>query len=121
MYQCILFVKHKTAYELRISDGSSDVCSSDLSLFMSDERMKRDVRLLGVTEGGHNWYEYRYIHRPELFQGVMAQELEITNPDAVHEIDGIKYVDYAKVHRSEARRVGDACVSPRRSRRSPYH
>jgi hypothetical protein len=68
------------------------------SLFMSDARMKRDVRLLGVTEGGHNWYEYRYIHRPELFQGVMAQELEITNPDAVHEIDGIKYVDYAKVH-----------------------
>src|SRR3546814_10333590 len=24
------FFKHKTAYELRISDGSSDVCSSDL-------------------------------------------------------------------------------------------
>lgn len=68
------------------------------SLFMSDVRMKRDVRLLGVTPGGHNWYEYRYVHRPELFQGVMAQELEITNPDAVHDIDGIKYVDYSKVH-----------------------
>src|SRR3546814_1310584 len=27
----ILFFKQKTAYELRISDGSSDVCSSDLS------------------------------------------------------------------------------------------
>src|SRR3546814_5115210 len=26
----IFFFKHKTAYELRISDGSSDVCSSDL-------------------------------------------------------------------------------------------
>src|SRR3546814_755376 len=26
------FFKHKTAYELRISDGSSDVCSSDLVL-----------------------------------------------------------------------------------------
>src|SRR3546814_11684624 len=25
-----MFSKHKTAYEMRISDGSSDVCSSDL-------------------------------------------------------------------------------------------
>src|SRR3546814_5259291 len=27
---CIFFVKQKTAYEMRISDWSSDVCSSDL-------------------------------------------------------------------------------------------
>src|SRR3546814_9930779 len=27
---CLLFVKQKTAYEMRISDWSSDVCSSDL-------------------------------------------------------------------------------------------
>src|SRR3546814_8182171 len=27
---CFLFFKQKTAYELRISDWSSDVCSSDL-------------------------------------------------------------------------------------------
>src|SRR3546814_12823765 len=29
---CILFFKQKTAYEMRISDWSSDVCSSDLML-----------------------------------------------------------------------------------------
>src|SRR3546814_14487425 len=28
---CIFFFKQKTAYEMRISDWSSDVCSSDLS------------------------------------------------------------------------------------------
>src|SRR3546814_2252585 len=28
----VFFVKQKTAYELRISDWSSDVCSSDLSV-----------------------------------------------------------------------------------------
>src|SRR3546814_7134775 len=28
---CFLFFKQKTAYEMRISDWSSDVCSSDLS------------------------------------------------------------------------------------------
>src|SRR3546814_7515989 len=29
-YVCFLFFKQKTAYEMRISDWSSDVCSSDL-------------------------------------------------------------------------------------------
>src|SRR3546814_5861220 len=29
-YGCIFFFKQKTAYEMRISDWSSDVCSSDL-------------------------------------------------------------------------------------------
>src|SRR3546814_7005941 len=30
MYRCFFFFKQKTAYEMRISDWSSDVCSSDL-------------------------------------------------------------------------------------------
>src|SRR3546814_2202609 len=29
-YRCFFFFKQKTAYEMRISDWSSDVCSSDL-------------------------------------------------------------------------------------------
>src|SRR3546814_2964762 len=32
MLEFIFFFKHKTAYELRISDWSSDVCSSDLQM-----------------------------------------------------------------------------------------
>src|SRR3546814_1925503 len=35
---CFFFFKQKTAYEMRISDWSSDVCSSDLSLEMSGEK-----------------------------------------------------------------------------------
>src|SRR3546814_5776801 len=30
MFLCVFFFKQKTAYEMRISDWSSDVCSSDL-------------------------------------------------------------------------------------------
>src|SRR3546814_8954230 len=30
IFDCFFFFKQKTAYEMRISDGSSDVCSSDL-------------------------------------------------------------------------------------------
>src|SRR3546814_2440241 len=31
LYICFFFFKQKTAYEMRISDWSSDVCSSDLA------------------------------------------------------------------------------------------
>src|SRR3546814_10247776 len=34
-YQSVFFFKQKTAYELRISDWSSDVCSSDLFLVVA--------------------------------------------------------------------------------------
>src|SRR3546814_1103902 len=33
---CVFFLKQKTAYEMRISDWSSDVCSSDLCVTRSD-------------------------------------------------------------------------------------
>src|SRR3546814_11264013 len=38
--ECIFFFKQKTAYELRISDWSSDVCSSDLEWQVERRRMK---------------------------------------------------------------------------------
>src|SRR3546814_1201461 len=41
----ILFFKHKTAYEMRISDRSSDVCSSDL-LFIH----MRAIRVKTISE-----------------------------------------------------------------------
>src|SRR3546814_18878457 len=44
------FFKQKTAYELRISDWSSDVCSSDLMLGTLDA----DGWLLGVATGKSN-------------------------------------------------------------------
>src|SRR3546814_13045017 len=36
MYFSFFFSKQKTAYDIRISDWSSDVCSSDLHLFDAD-------------------------------------------------------------------------------------
>src|SRR3546814_10489863 len=33
MFLCFFFFKQKTAYEMRISDWSSDVCSSDLVVY----------------------------------------------------------------------------------------
>src|SRR3546814_4360216 len=41
-YVYLFFFKQKTAYEMRISDWSSDVCSSDLPAF-DDLRLARDA------------------------------------------------------------------------------
>src|SRR3546814_5045205 len=35
----VCFFKQKTAYEMRISDWSSDVCSSDLGRFRDEQRI----------------------------------------------------------------------------------
>src|SRR3546814_5392280 len=44
----LFFFKQKTAYEMRISDWSSDVCSSDLRLVVEDARtgIQRVVRAI---------------------------------------------------------------------------
>src|SRR3546814_16595117 len=44
MLLCFFFFKQKTAYEMRISDWSSDVCSSDLAL------LSRRALLLAAVE-----------------------------------------------------------------------
>src|SRR3546814_15820784 len=43
------FFKQKTAYEMRISDWSSDVCSSDLSLLLNITLDQKQIRLYGAT------------------------------------------------------------------------
>src|SRR3546814_13990924 len=44
------FFKQKTAYEMRIGDWSSDVCSSDLFHPFLDDK---GVRIVGVEAAGH--------------------------------------------------------------------
>src|SRR3546814_6750728 len=45
---CFFFFKQKTAYEMRISDWSSDVCSSDLRIAQPAFRGKPPSRALGI-------------------------------------------------------------------------
>src|SRR3546814_12224674 len=87
------FFKQKTAYEMRISDWSSDVCSSDLG----------DVNesALAATRARLPW-------------------LAVNLATAFISASVIGLFE-ASIERSEERRVGKECVSTCRSRWSPYH
>src|SRR3546814_4857203 len=86
--------KQKTAYEMRISDWSSDVCSSDLRL--------RKLRHVSISLGSGLFCGGRHFTELMIAQPV-RRRLSSTRS------------------RSEERRVGTECVSTCRSRWSPYH
>src|SRR3546814_3212070 len=96
------FFKQKTAYEMRISDWSSDVCSSDLAA--------REI------EGAPA--EDQPAHGREVRRGHDLRPASAQSPSRHH---FHQYRPYRAEQRSEERRVGKECVSTCRSRWSPYH
>src|SRR3546814_9241137 len=100
-YLChFFFFKQKTAYEMRISDWSSDVCSSDLLSIVPAASIGPGARLAGRLLA-----ELRLPQTLDNFESVAARSAP----------DGATFI------RSEERRVGKECVSTCRSRWSPYH
>src|SRR3546814_8471275 len=95
------FFKQKTAYEMRISDWSSDVCSSDLWDCTLEERKGP---YLAVRLG------FRQV-----------RSLANVHGAAIVGARGDMPFDCIEDVRSEERRVGKECVSTCRSRWSPYH
>jgi hypothetical protein len=60
----------------------------------SDARLKRDVEPLG-KRGEHNWYRFRYHWSDDVHEGVMAQEVLESQPEAVVlDPSGFYRVDY---------------------------
>src|SRR3546814_6308747 len=95
----VFFFKQKTAYEMRISDWSSDVCSSDLFqkrrvLRLVDKVLDHEINLGRLRE----------------FRAGLDDSLDRKRVTVMH-----------NQRRSEERRVGKECVSTCRSRLSPYH
>src|SRR3546814_7715658 len=99
------FFKQKTAYEMRISDWSSDVCSSDLP-----HRGRRG----GEPGGGRRHPAVRDVAHPRL------RELVGGSSDPPTFASGVSRSGRGR-RRSEERRVGEECVSTCRSRWSPDH
>src|SRR3546814_10914304 len=94
------FFKQKTAYEMRISDWSSDVCSSDLS-----ERRRR----AGLARCRRR---YCRVYRARLLPRFADAYIFERHAGAI---------DGGARDSSEERRVGKECVSKCRSRWSPDH
>src|SRR3546814_1540143 len=110
----LFFFKQKTAYEMRISDWSSDVCSSDLACPTST-LMEKSVIEMGQAE--HS------IITTCAYCGVGCSfKAEMKGQEVVRMVpwkDG--QANRGHSCRSEERRVGKECVSTCRSRWSPYH
>src|SRR3546814_1790607 len=98
------FFKQKTAYEMRISDWSSDVCSSDL-----DHQLKHK-HPSGLIRNFPPLQTMESLLFGFLWAGWTLLSLSL--------ISGWLFVENL---RSEERRVGKECVSTCRSRWSPYH
>src|SRR3546814_1136362 len=92
------FFKQKTAYEMRISDWSSDVCSSDLMQVAREYLHRRHQRRHPHCHGEH---------LARMGVGLVTEEMPRAHA--------------ANNQRSEERRVGKECVNTCRSRWSPYH
>src|SRR3546814_12343552 len=99
---------------MRISDWSSDVCSSDL--IDGWRRIAIDLGLIenAVATGKHASATTPLLLVVPIF-GILAALVDLP------EDDGRRLLALADLGRSEERRVGNECVSTSRSRCSPYH
>src|SRR3546814_18368711 len=113
------FFEQKTAYEMRISDGSSDVCSSDLNI----GRLGRGLGGGGKREGKQRQREQQT--HVSSFRGAAARHPHNCRTDSPIESHAHRPPASARApsapRRSEERRVGNECVSTCRSRCPPYH
>src|SRR3546814_2413759 len=100
------FFKQKTAYEMRISDWSSDVCSSDLD---APREVADHLRRAPGAPDLARWY------LAEALAGAFDR-YQAYRRGWLEDWEGGRDAD-----RSEERRVGKECVSTCRSRWSPYH
>src|SRR3546814_8002215 len=106
----MFFVKQKTAYDMRISDWSSDVCSSDLAKPITAEELQR------VTEGTIRELPNQFETNAAVQAGIRKNEL-LGRPEDYYQTLAAKF---RSIGRLEERRVGKECVSTCRSGWSPY-
>src|SRR3546814_10050637 len=74
------FIKQKTAYEMRISDWSSDVCSSDLCLDCLGDRIGNVVQLQVKKD---RQIELRHLHHAVMTVGAEEFETELQAADMI--------------------------------------
>src|SRR3546814_5451337 len=110
------FFKQKTAYEMRISDWSSDVCSSDLTPPASGTRSVRVDRTQPEEPS-----LAPYAHHPSSADRILALDSHLDEPVEGGAVDQrLQSAANLDIGRSEERREGKEGVRTCRSRWSPY-
>src|SRR3546814_17364192 len=95
------FIKQKTACGMRISDWSSDVCSSDLTRRSFANQQYPGLHVVGVGE--------------------LVEQRTALDAMGVGELGDVLRQGFRVAGSSEERRVGKECGRTRRSRWAPYH
>src|SRR3546814_13120237 len=104
---------------MRISDWSSDVCSSDLHLGQQAEMVTDSLRALFLEACGYETKVFEFISLDHTNKNKMI--LAVKRAEAVDPAELLAKIQELKAFRSEERRVGKECVSKCRSRWSPDH
>src|SRR3546814_8129690 len=105
------FFKQKTAYDMRISDWSSDVCSSDLNAGISQRSLAIET----------DFSVYRTIVDVDLLAPIALTQQVLPRMIGAGGGQIVAISSVAGMARSEERRVGKECVSTCRYRWSPSH
>src|SRR3546814_14504256 len=108
-FVCFFFFKQKTAYEMRISDWSSDVCFPICTVSRMSRRPRSSPDATPLSS---------VVPRAETAPVLGSTECTVMGSNSVPDVTspGAWYSS-----RSEERRVGTECVSTCRSRWAPYH
>src|SRR3546814_11595084 len=126
------FFKQKTAYEMRISDWSSDVCSSDLPVAGNTARpqYRLDATAAHQVLARRAQFTARYQCRRQQRHHLIARarrDLQIVqlllalHPRLFDDPVQLRQRAVATQRRSEARRVGKECVSTCSTSGAPYN
>src|SRR3546814_5582772 len=119
MFVCsFFFFKQKTAYEMRISDWSSDVCSSDLEEVGGRMRAIEATELLDI--GKLHAQQLQPFGRRDAADARRLDSLHVPPDERKLGVHAARLGDH-DVARSEERRVGPECVGTCRYRWLPYH
>ena len=69
-----------------------------VTLIASDRKLKENIHLVAKSNSGIPVYHFNYKGDKTKYQGVMAQDLEENNSEAIHiGQDGTLFVDYKKI------------------------
>src|SRR3546814_9445774 len=106
----LFFFKQKTAYEMRISDWSSDVCSSDLEVAVI--ALFDLICLTVIWSGMRDFVVLQLMLFAAFAIGLFCNYVSERQRRMAY---------LGRAERSEARRVGNECIRKCRSRGTPYH